>query len=377
MSTKCPAPPWVLHVAPLLGGTTDRWIDLQARLSDRYKTRLLGAEIAAGEEVQPHWMTVGQRWDRRVAYEWITRSRGLTGTWFVPSLRQAAPAVLHAHYGPVATSHRLLAQLAGVPLVASFYGYDATKAVFRTDPRWRRQYAKLFSSVAAIVAEGPAMASRVEALGAPHEKVHVVRMPADADGLESCTRPKADDFLVAIAGRYIEKKGFDTAIRAFARAFRGKRNARLLVLGGGEMEHELRQLASSERIGEQVVWKGRLPFGEFMAEISTARLALYPSRTASDGDSEGGAPVTLIEAQWLGVPSIVSDHDDLPFVAAPDGAIVLGALEVERWAEALVDLYSTPQKLDVMAANAERFVKAKHAPAANLSAREAIYDLIT
>jgi colanic acid/amylovoran biosynthesis glycosyltransferase len=262
-------------------------------------------------------------------------------------------------------------------LVASFYGYDATKDVFRTERRWQRQYARLFAEVAAVIAEGPAMAARVESLGCPPTKLHVVRMPADADGLEPHRRAKSNHFLVVVAGRLIEKKGFDTAIRAFARVLCGKPDARMLVLGGGEMEPELRRLSAAEGIDNQVTWRGILPFAEFVENVSTAHVALYPSRTGSDGDSEGGAPVTLIEAQWLGVPSIVSDHDDLPFVSAPDGAVVLPPRDVSLWAEALEALYRRPERLQAMATNAERFVKARHAPAVNLAQREAIYDQVS
>jgi colanic acid/amylovoran biosynthesis glycosyltransferase len=366
--------PCVLHVAPLLGGLTDRWIDVQARLAARYETRLLGGQVAPGAARQPHWITPGDRFDRRIAYDWIERSRGVSGAWFVPALRRASPAVIHAHYGPVAASHRLMAELSGTPLIASFYGYDATKQVFFTERRWRRQYKRLFSTAVAVVAEGPAMAARVEALGCPPWKLRVVRLPADADSLAGCQVRKSDDFLVAVAGRLIEKKGFDSAIAAFARALRGKRDARLIVLGSGEMEANLKKLAAADGVADQVVWRGSLPFDEFMSQLSEARLALYPSRTAEDGDSEGGAPVTLIEAQWLGVPSVVSDHDDLPFVAAPDGSVVLGARNVEAWAEVLSELYRDPDRLAAMAAEAARFARAHHSPAANRDTRERIYD---
>ncbi|MEJ7753215.1 MAG: glycosyltransferase, partial [Candidatus Limnocylindrales bacterium] len=201
------------------------------------------------------------------------------------------------------------------------------------------------------------MASRVESLGCPADKLRVVRIAADQEGLERVRRDKAEHFLAVAAGRLIEKKGFDTAVRAFARALRGERDARLLITGGGELEPELRRLAAAEGITDQVVWGSRLPFVEFMGSIARSHIGLYPSRTAASGDSEGGAPVTLIEAQWLGVPSLVSDHDDLPFVAAPKGSEVLPALDVERWAEALRALYLDPARLDVMAREAERFAR--------------------
>jgi colanic acid/amylovoran biosynthesis glycosyltransferase len=111
-----------------------------------------------------------------------------------------------------------------------------------------------------------------------------------------------------------------------------------------------------------------------MSRVATAHVGLFPSRTAVNGDSEGGAPVTLIESQWLGVPSIVSDHDDLSFVTAPDGGLVLPALDVVQWAEALSSLYHDSTKLERMSHAARDFAKTHHSPQANAQARERIYD---
>ena len=375
MKGQLPLGRWVLHAAPRLGGVTDRWIDLQARLSERYETRLIGARTADGATPSPSWIRADEHYDLRLAYNWLDRSRGLSSAWIARYFRRRAPALVHAHYGTFAAQHEPFARRLGIPLVASFYGFDATKTVYATQRRWSRQYERLFARVAAVVVEGPAMGRRVESLGCPPSKIHVVRLPADADGLEGCRRPKVDSFVVVAAGRFVEKKGFDTAISAFAQALRGE-DARLLVLGGGPLERSLKELAVAEGIQDQVTWGGRLPFHEFMGAVSTAHVGLYPSRTAADGDSEGGAPVTLIEAQWLGVPSLVSDHDDLPFVAAEDGSIVLPARETRGWAEALETLFEDRSRLAGMATRAEEFARTHNAPARNLAEREAVYSAI-
>lgn len=367
---------WILHSAPVLGGTTDRWIDLQAATTDRYDSRLLGGRVVSGADRRPYWLVASDRFGLRLGYRWIDATRGWSVTPVAAMLRGRPPAVVHAHYGPNGAYHRHAARALRRPLVTSFYGYDATKRVFFTQRRWRRLYSKLFDGAGAIIVEGPAMARRVGDLGCPSEKIHVVRLPADAESLRHCRAPKADQFLAVAAGRLIEKKGFDTAIRAFARSLGGKDDARLLVMGGGELGPSLRRVAVSEGVDDQVIWAPQMSFTEFMTRLSSAHVALYPSRTASDGDSEGGAPVTLIEAQWLGIPSIVSDHDDLPYVAAPGGSIVLPPLAVDRWAEALRGLYESTSQLSAMAERAEQFAKLHHTPAANLTARESIYDRV-
>jgi glycosyltransferase involved in cell wall biosynthesis len=111
-----------------------------------------------------------------------------------------------------------------------------------------------------------------------------------------------------------------------------------------------------------------------MRLVAGARLALFPSRTGHHGDSDGGAPVTLAETQWLGVPAIVSDHDDLPYLAAPGASLVLPGDDLDAWAEALAELHGDPARLDAMGPAAAQFARAEHSPEANMRAREQIYE---
>ena len=368
---------WVLHSIWRPGNVelTEGWLDVQVANAARFDSRLLAPDLPRSGERPPEWLVARDRLDLRLAYRASQRLRGLSGAWLARPLRANPPAVLHAHYGHRAARQLPLARALGAPLVASFYGADATLNLFTASPRWRRTYARLFDFAAAVLAEGPAMAARLEALGCPPEKLRIVRLPADAEALERVSPRHGDGFVTCMAGRFIAKKGFDVGVRAFARALRGAPDASLLLVGGGELEGELRRAVAEERITEQVRWAGRLPFDRFMAEVGAADLAMYPSRVGPDGDSEGGAPVTLIEAQWLGVPSLVSEHDDLPFAAAP-GSVVLPPDDVDAWAEALAELYEDRARLSSMGKEAAIFARAEHSPAVNLHGREAVYESV-
>lgn len=356
-----------------LGGQTDRWIDQQVTTSARFRGRLLGHDVVPGTARQSHWIVANDHMLSRAAARGMWRLDGRSTSLLARPFRANPPVAVHAHYGIIAASHRHVAHCLGRPLVASVYGLDVTSKAYVGSRKWLRRYRRMFEQAFAVLCEGPAMAKRVAALGCSEERLRVVRLPADAHGLAYVRRRADDDFLVVMAGRWAAKKGFDTGIRAFARAFKGLGEARLLMVGGGEEESRYRAIVAEERIGRQVEWAGRLPFERFMTEIGRARVALYPSRSAPDGDSEGGAPVTLIESQWLGVPSLVADHDDLAWVAAPQGAVILSSTDIDGWAEALRGLHDDPGRLERMGAASSTFVRAHHSPAANLAAREAIY----
>jgi len=64
----------------------------------------------------------------------------------------------------------------------------------------------------------------------------------------------------------------------------------------------------------QVIFLGCRAHAEFLDEALLCHLFLSPSVTAADGDTEGGAPVAIIEAAATGLPVVASLHADIPEV---------------------------------------------------------------
>ena len=56
------------------------------------------------------------------------------------------------------------------------------------------------------------------------------------------------------------------------------------------------------------------PHAEVISRLAAAAVLIHPSVTATDGDSEGGAPTILLEAQAIGTPIVTTRHADIPHV---------------------------------------------------------------
>jgi len=69
-------------------------------------------------------------------------------------------------------------------------------------------------------------------------------------------------------------------------------------------------------------------------EMEQAHILAVPSQTAPDGDTEGGAPTVLLEAQATGLPVLSTTHADIPFVI---GSASRSYLAEEGSAESLAD----------------------------------------
>jgi colanic acid/amylovoran biosynthesis glycosyltransferase len=95
-----------------------------------------------------------------------------------------------------------------------------------------------------------------------------------------------------------------------------------------------------------------------MKESLKHHVFLSPSVTASDGDTEGGAPVTIIEMAASGIPIVSTTHCDIPEVIE-DG--VGGMLSPERnpaaLAESIAKLVAAPERWPAMLRSARRRIE--------------------
>jgi colanic acid/amylovoran biosynthesis glycosyltransferase len=359
------------HVVETPGQLTEAWIDAQIS-GHRYRGRV----YATSQLAQPYtWKNAAVRLlpitrplvrsAHRVHLDPHPMHSAAISRF---AFRGEEPDVMHCHFGPVASLMSRFGSRRRVPMIASFYGYDASQSWVHT-PRWRRRYGRLFETAGAVIVEGPAMAAKVAGLGCPESKIKVIRLPYSNVDLRVSTTHK--QFAAVMAGRFVEKKGFVVGLRAFALASRG--GERLLVIGSGPLEGDLRSLAATSGIADRVDFRPPMPLADLADMFQRAEVALFPSHRATDGDSEGGAPMTITLAQAVGVPVIVTDHDDLPFAAAP-GTLVVDAGNEVALGDALRGVLDDDAYRGRRSVEGRQFVEREHAASHLRTAREAVYD---
>lgn len=242
--------------------------------------------------------------------------------------------LIHSHFGPVGWRDAAPAALLAVPQVVTFYGFDVVKLP-RNHPQWKARYRDLFRTVSLVLCEGEHMASEIVNLGCPTRKVRVHRLGVDLENFRFSARRRSatEPFRVLMAARFREKKGFVYGIEALGR-LKSEFNVELTIIGDGPDDERTKISNSIAQAGltERTRVLGFLPHSEMIEEAHRHHVFLAPSVTASDGDTEGGAPVSVIEMMGTGMPIVASRHCDIPNVVI-DGTT--GFLAPERDATAL------------------------------------------
>jgi glycosyltransferase involved in cell wall biosynthesis len=216
-----------------------------------------------------------------------------------------------------------------------------------------RQQPRLLAHADALVAVSEALAARLAAMGIARERMSVlpnaVRRVADASHAAEGTYALA-------AGRLVEEKGFDTAVRAARDA-----GVPLRIAGVGPDEPRLRTLAA----GADVTFLGQLAADALARERRGAAVLLAPSR------SDDPCPMAVVEALADGLPVLGSSRGGIPELVGAGAALPVE--DPAAWRAALTALWIDPAARAAAGAAALARARARHSPDAWYAGLAATY----
>jgi len=302
-------------------------------------------------------------WDRGLRRLGLRRHLG----YLARTARRVGAELLHSHFGDVAWANLGAARAAGCRHVATFYGYDMSRLA--QSPAWRLRFRRLFDAVDRVLCEGPHMAARVVDLGCPESKMRVHHLGIELERLPFRPRSWARGaaLKVLIAATFTEKKGIPYALAALGR-MRRQVDLEVTVIGDAraespESQREKRKILAAiaeHELGSNVRRLGFQPHARVIEEAYRHHLFLSPSVTAEDGDTEGGAPVSILEMAASGMLVVSTRHCDIPNVVE-DGRTGLLAQErdVDGLADRMLLAVSEPQRWPEMLASARARIEAE------------------
>jgi len=218
-------------------------------------------------------------------------------------IKSIKPDLIHA--GPVQTAAWLAAQTRFHPLVTMSWGSDLLLEADST-PQMRRLTRFALEQTDVLVGDCRAVRDKAVSFGFPSEKIVTFPWGVDlahfspGDGGRGLREQAGwqEAFVVLHSRSWESVYGADVFARGFVQAALQRPELRLLLLGGGSMEEEIRQILMP--VLPQVQFAGQVNH-ETLPEYYQAA-DLYVSASHSDGSS-----VSLMEALASGVPALVSD----------------------------------------------------------------------
>lgn len=234
-----------------------------------------------------------------------------------PSLRKAIkcinPDLIHIHFGTQAVDIWPTFKALNLPTIVTLHGTDINlyKSYWESGKKGlagkfypARLLAMAKHPNVHIVAVSEAIKKRAIEYGVPADKITVSYIGIDTEKFKPNDTPvsqRSDSIL--FIGRFIENKGPDLLIRAFAQVQKKLPNAELIMVGEGPLLNDCKILAKS--LNANVTFAGKQSSSEIAHMLGNVKAFCLPSKTISSGASEGLGMV-LLEAMASGVPCITS-----------------------------------------------------------------------
>jgi len=314
---------------------------------------------------------------KRVSNKIYRRLTDNYGLFFGGMTRRLHPRLFHAHMGFEAARWLAFVKRSNIPLVTTFYGLDVSQ-LGRIEA-WKKRYERLFDYGTVFLAEGAFLKKQLVDIGCPAERVIIQHLGVSVAKYPKKQNEKKKNARTTIlqVSSFREKKGIEYSLQAIARVVKADPNIEFRLIGRGDSlqaDNAISSLIDRLGIASYVKQLGSKSHSETILEMSQADIFLHPSVTASNGDNEGGAPVSVIEASAIGLPVVSTLHADIPEVVR-DG--ITGWLVPERdsnlLAEKLLDLIKRPERREAFGRSGRKHVSTEYEISVQVKKLEEIY----
>lgn len=235
--------------------------------------------------------------------------------------KEIKASLIHSHFGDIGWNNLWAVEKSGARHVVTFYGYDVNQLP-NESKKWGRRYHELFTTADLFLCEGPHMAKQIVKLGCKEEKVKVQHLGVDIGAIPFQARSweAGTPLRILIASSFREKKGIPYALEALAQ-LKEKIPLEITIIGDAtrlrssqDEKRRILEVIDNRALSANTRLLGYQPYSVFFEEAYEHHIFLSPSVTASDGDTEGGAPVSLTDMLATGMPVISTAHCDIPEV---------------------------------------------------------------
>ena len=266
----------------------------------------------------------------------------------LPAFKKHQPDVAYIDFGTVAVLARDALQEFNIPFVVHFHGSDISSAL--NNPAYREEIQGIFRDASALIVPSYHIQRLLVLEGAPAEKIRLVRIAPNLEGLVPATWSDrtSKNPSIAFLGRFTPKKNPIALLEAFTLVKQQVPNAQLTMIGDGPEMSRVKQRIEQLGLSNSVILHGTLPRSKALPIVNQHWLLAQHSATPSSGDQEG-FPVVLTEAAALQLPIVSTLHSGIPeqVIDGKTGFLVR-EFDYEAMAERIIKLLQNPDLAELM-----------------------------
>ena len=222
----------------------------------------------------------------------------------------------------------------------------------------------------------------IVARGIPERRVTLIPNAVDVDAFEFGQAPDealkaklglAGKTVVGFIGSFYAYEGLDLLLAALPQVTARIPDARVLLVGGGPQESELKDLARKLGVEDHVVFTGRVPHGEVQRYYGIVDVFAYPRKSMRL--TELVTPLKPLEAMAQGrllVASDVGGHKEL--IRDGETGVLFRAGDAASLADAIIRLLGQRDRWPLLRDQGRRFVEQERTWATSVAGYRAVFD---
>ena len=289
--------------------------------------------------------------------------------------REIRPDIIHAH-SPVLNALPAIkvARKLGIPVVYEIRAFWEDAAVDHGSTNegslryraTRRLETRAIQKVDHVFTICEGLRADILARGIPAEKVTVIPNAVNVESFQLASPPDpqlqekwglAGKTVIGFIGSFYAYEGLDLLLDALPELVRQRPDVRVLLVGGGPQEANLRQQAERLSLADPVIFTGRVPHHEVGRYYDLINILAYPRHPMRL--TELVTPLKPLEAMAQGqlfVASDVGGHKEL--IEHGKTGILFKAGDCKALSEAILGLLNDRQRWPELKANGRHFVEA-------------------
>lgn len=270
-------------------------------------------------------------------------------------LRGIDPNILNVHY---ASGYGTLGRLSGFhPSILSVWGSDVYDFPYKSCLHKAIVRQNLLAANI-VCSTSNAMAQQTHLICPQLVRIEITPFGVDTSDFRPMPEYRDTTFItVGTVKTLAPQYGIDTLLEAFAyakeRLHKNKSviRLRLMIIGDGPQEKELKGLAQKMNIHDSCMWIGKISHEEVPKYLNQLDIYVALSRSESFG-------VAVIEASACGLPVVVSDAGGLPEVVLNSKTgLIVKRDSPEEAGEALLSLIKNKKLRNRIACDGQNFVQ--------------------